>query len=758
MSKKQRRLPDKINFRATRPASLEEASAVKRVPPPVFHLDSQAPQPLTPGAARQLQRQIGNRAVGRLFNQARPPVIQTKLQVGPANDKYEQEADQVAQQIMQTPKAAEATHARGVSTLQRVGGEGGFEAGREVESRIAAQRGGGRPLPASVRAQVEPRLGADFSGVRVHTDAAAEDLNQSLNARAFTTGRDIFFGRGEYQPRSSAGQQLLAHELTHVVQQNQGRVAHQSVSGQKPASVQRKPKKAENGIYVDDKIPGATLGFVSTDGKSSSYEIKENGIRFTFVNDGNYYLNDEEVDPGTLYTRWNGGDVEPEILDNPLKRKRGPNEEEEDDSDDNFSVYSLDEDDESINDLTHTAKMSIIMDKGKEKQKSFKRKKFDTDDKGVPLHEPYARKVYSVHRSSGDSRFSNINNQELISVGQQILRLGEGTGYFMQAGGNQDERQEGIKEPDSDYHNLFEGLKGMGGDKNAQPLYQLAWNQWVSTEEGSTAKFVEETLTDAQVALMVFHYFTNNVQELESKLQGRTQLTETLSKLIAIFGVSEMCRSLEGKDEKEKPSPYDVTLLIKQGLLKVMEGKLTLQAVFYQGQGGENSIFLGAPSQKNSSKEVGGSDQLRYPFYYDKALERQMGIFSNNQREFKEELNSLRSSSDFKLPELTVEDEQKAQAMVAQQQVQNVQALIDEINRIEVPGENYINEFLNEPNGTIKKFTKNINKLAKQVKGNEEALEKIKEARGALKQKVVQATPTAKPVRKRKKPQRFNPH
>jgi hypothetical protein len=66
---------------------------------------------------------------------------------------------------------------------------------------------------------MEQVFGADFSGVKVHTDADADVLNQSLQARAFTTGKDIFFRSGEYRPDDTSGQRLLAHELTHVVQQ-----------------------------------------------------------------------------------------------------------------------------------------------------------------------------------------------------------------------------------------------------------------------------------------------------------------------------------------------------------------------------------------------------------------------------------------------------------------------------------------------------------------------------------------------------------
>ncbi len=89
-----------------------------------------------------------------------------------------------------------------------------------VERAIQEQRGGGQPLDTGVRGQMEGAFGADFSRVRVHTSSTAHALNQSLSARAFTTGNDIFFRSGTYQPGSSVGRELLAHELTHVVQQN----------------------------------------------------------------------------------------------------------------------------------------------------------------------------------------------------------------------------------------------------------------------------------------------------------------------------------------------------------------------------------------------------------------------------------------------------------------------------------------------------------------------------------------------------------
>jgi hypothetical protein len=108
--------------------------------------------------------------------------------------------------------------ARRVLALAR-DGDGDTEVLSEIEGAIQAARGGGQALEGAVRAQMESALDADFSGVRVHTDGQADALNQALSARAFTTGQDIFFKQGEYRPGMSTGQELLAHELTHVVQQ-----------------------------------------------------------------------------------------------------------------------------------------------------------------------------------------------------------------------------------------------------------------------------------------------------------------------------------------------------------------------------------------------------------------------------------------------------------------------------------------------------------------------------------------------------------
>jgi hypothetical protein len=92
----------------------------------------------------------------------------------------------------------------------------------EIADDIKGAKGGGRPLDDDTRADMEGHLGADLSGVRVHTGGEADNLNRSVQAEAFTTGNDVFFKSGKYAPDSSEGRGLLAHELTHVVQQRSG--------------------------------------------------------------------------------------------------------------------------------------------------------------------------------------------------------------------------------------------------------------------------------------------------------------------------------------------------------------------------------------------------------------------------------------------------------------------------------------------------------------------------------------------------------
>jgi hypothetical protein len=163
-------------------------------------------------------------------NQCQTGKIQARLTVGPVGDRYEREADRVAEQVSRA--------------------DGSFEAGSDLESHLAAHKGSGSPLPDDARAYMEPRFGADFSGVRVHTDSEAVQMNHELSAQAFTHGQDVYFGAGRYEPDTTAGKRLLAHELTHVVQQTGTQVQRQP-----EPSVQRVDLGAHRGPPI-----GADIG------------------------------------------------------------------------------------------------------------------------------------------------------------------------------------------------------------------------------------------------------------------------------------------------------------------------------------------------------------------------------------------------------------------------------------------------------------------------------------------------------------------
>jgi len=179
----------------------------------------------------------------------RGPALQPKLMIGAPNDVFEQEADRVADQVMRMPYPAVQHHmdpeeeenliqtkpladqaspllqrqaelAEEEELLQTVSNNTTATAvSPDIESKVNSLKGGGQPLSDNERNFFEPRFGYDFSGVRVHTYAESDKLSRQLEAKAFSTGKDIFFLDGAYQPDTDAGKGLMAHELTHVMQQ-----------------------------------------------------------------------------------------------------------------------------------------------------------------------------------------------------------------------------------------------------------------------------------------------------------------------------------------------------------------------------------------------------------------------------------------------------------------------------------------------------------------------------------------------------------
>ena len=229
----------------------------------------------------RLQQTIGNQAVLRLMRAGK---LQAKLAISQPGDVYEQEADRVADQVMRMPDStiqrACGPCAAGGGTcpkcagakkeplpLDRVSRSAGF-GGRvgvkgmqrqpefpttdhSVFDNFVSGLGSGRPLDASTRSFFEPRFGTDFSHVRVHTDSRAAASARSVNALAYTVGRNVVFGTGQYAPGTSQGRHLLAHELTHTVQQ--GGVGRKRI-GRSNASFDLSPIGCHNSLEMSHEL------------------------------------------------------------------------------------------------------------------------------------------------------------------------------------------------------------------------------------------------------------------------------------------------------------------------------------------------------------------------------------------------------------------------------------------------------------------------------------------------------------------------
>ncbi|NJR57855.1 MAG: DUF4157 domain-containing protein [Cyanobacteria bacterium CRU_2_1] len=207
-------------------------------------------------------------------------MIQPKLTLGAVGDKYEQEADRVAKQVVNQinlPASQSSTQSQSVQrqetledddelrmkpvagtiqrmetleekdelqmrpVVQRLANEEGGAIAPDLEASIQQLDGGGHPLPDSLRQPMEQAFGVDFKHARVHTGTQAEQINQALNSRACTVGQNMIFRQAEYRPESRQGQELIAHEATHMVQQL-GKTHLQTQSATTGAIVQAKLK------------------------------------------------------------------------------------------------------------------------------------------------------------------------------------------------------------------------------------------------------------------------------------------------------------------------------------------------------------------------------------------------------------------------------------------------------------------------------------------------------------------------------------
>ncbi len=153
--------------------------------------------------------------------------VNPKMDVVDSEDASEKEADATADQVMSSSESdmdEEKIQTKPLAgSISRKGQSGG--SGVAVSGNTASYVGGlsgGQPLNRQEKSFYEPRFGTDFSSVRVHNDPKAHEAAQSINAKAFTSGNNIVFGKGQYSPESRSGKHLIAHELTHVLQQKSG--------------------------------------------------------------------------------------------------------------------------------------------------------------------------------------------------------------------------------------------------------------------------------------------------------------------------------------------------------------------------------------------------------------------------------------------------------------------------------------------------------------------------------------------------------
>lgn len=241
------------------------------------------------------------RALGNQGTQHLPDanLLQAKRRAGGPNDPAEHEADRVAEQVMRMPApglgvpevpCAQCTGAaapcpacaakRGHVVQRRVG-DGGHPNRASVPHDFVAGLGLGRPLDARDRAFFEPRLRADLGDVRVHTGDAADRSAESIDANAYTIDRHVVFRAGRYDPSSTGGRRLLAHELAHVIQQRTPHTATPRIQrdGGEPkpggAKKEGEPKKGDSKPAAKPPAWSRKLtgGPRLLDGKKASYQV-----------------------------------------------------------------------------------------------------------------------------------------------------------------------------------------------------------------------------------------------------------------------------------------------------------------------------------------------------------------------------------------------------------------------------------------------------------------------------------------------------
>lgn len=247
---------DRVSLRP-RPAGVPE-------PPKKIEVASARPHPKPVGRAPDAGTLGVHSAVAAkpvAVRQTSPIRAQPQMRVSAPSDPAEHEATAVGRTIMRMPSPDEAHPPPSVlhgaaGVAQREAAHGGNRhADPQVIDKLSSSSSSGAPLPHDVRIFMEPRFRAYFSGVRIHSDQRAASLAAQLGARAFTIGRDIYFAKGEFRPDRPEGWELVAHELTHTLQQ--GSAAHARVA------LPKAPEQAKPSATAAQPAKGVAAGAAS---------------------------------------------------------------------------------------------------------------------------------------------------------------------------------------------------------------------------------------------------------------------------------------------------------------------------------------------------------------------------------------------------------------------------------------------------------------------------------------------------------------
>jgi len=222
-----------------------------------------------------------------------------RLQVSEAQETAAFTGNQALQQALtgQAPTALRAVQGiAGNQALQRVA-QGAATGEADLGERIRQAAGKGQSLDGAVQTTLQTAMGADLSGVRVHTDGEADQMSRSVGALAFTTGSDIFFSQGAYDPSSTEGMRTLAHEATHVVQQSAGPVAgtqtDMGVAVSDPSDrFEREAEARAEAVLASGALSGASAA-APVQGRSVQRAEEEEPLQGRFVQRAQPPVNDD---------------------------------------------------------------------------------------------------------------------------------------------------------------------------------------------------------------------------------------------------------------------------------------------------------------------------------------------------------------------------------------------------------------------------------------------------------------------------------